>query len=132
MDAVEGFSDEMMHTINEAAKRYCLALIEMLKKEGEDFSYKEFGMPYVTDEMPADEMPRYFEISEISADEPETEDQLYFRLTGGCDWEIEHGFEAAFCDGKLIYLGSYEQATPRQVGYYITGKGRAFNYAIND
>ena len=130
-DAAECFSDEMMNTINEAAKRYALTLIEEIREEtGEDFSFEDEDLPEITEDTPASEMPEYFRFNELSADKPEHENQLYFRLSGGCDWEIEHGLEAAFCDGKLIYLGSFEQATPHRVDYFTSGKGREWNYAI--
>ena len=131
VDAAELFSDEMINTINEAAKRYALAFIEEIKEEtGEDFSFEDEDLPEITEDTPASEMPEYFHFNELSADKPEHENQLYFRLSGGCDWESEHGLEAAFCDGKLINLGSFEQATPHRVDYFISGKGREWNYAI--
>ena len=75
---------------------------------------------------------QYVRIGELLIDEPEQEGKLYFRFSGGCDWEIEHGFEAAFQDGRLVYVGAYEQVTPSRLGYYINKQGREWNYAISE
>lgn len=132
VDTVESFSDEMMDTICEAAKRYCLAFIALCKEDvsDEEFDYDEFELPHVTENTSAREMLQYFGISTLSCDEPENENDLYFRLSGGCDWEIEHGFEAAFCNGRLVYLGSFEDVSPSRLDYYVTNKGREWNYAL--
>ena len=131
VEMLENFSDAQMNILNEAAKRYALAFIEEIKEEvGDDFSFEDEDLPEITEDTPADEMPEYFEISEVLINEPEQEGQIYFRLCGGCDWEIEHGFEAAFQDGRLVYLGAFEEATPGRVDYYINGKGREWNYAL--
>lgn len=131
VDAAESFSDEMINEINEAAKRYALAFIEEIKEEiGEDFSFEDEDLPEITEDTPASEVAQYFGLSSLYPDAPENGTELYFRLSGHCDWEIEHGFEAAFSDGKLVYLGAYEEATPSRLDYFINEEGREFNYAI--
>ena len=59
---------------------------------------------------------------------PKGDCQQYFRLSGGCDWEGEHGLEAGFQDGRLVYLGSFEDVTPSRLNYYVSGKGKEWNY----
>ncbi|MBP0975377.1 MAG: hypothetical protein J6Z40_06110 [Oscillospiraceae bacterium] len=130
-DAVEHFSDEMTDTINEAAKRYALDTIAgYMEDEGEDFSFEEYDLPEITEDTPAGDMPEYFRFKELIVNKPKQEGQLYFRLCGGCDWENEHGFEAAFQDGTLVYLGAFCEAVPGRLDYFVSGKGREFNYAI--
>ena len=130
VDALEQFDDSMMNELNEAAKRYALGFIELCRDGAEDFSFEEFDLPEITEETPADDMPQYYGISEMYADAPGDDTELYFRLSGWCDWEPEHGFEAAFRDGKLVYLGAYEDASPSRLDYYISEEGREFNYAF--
>ena len=133
VDTVESFSGKTITELCEAAKRYTLEFIELLKEDaGEDFSFEDEDLPVITEDTPAGEMMQYVQIGELLIDEPEQEGQLYFRFSGGCDWEIEHGFEAAFQDGRLVYAGAYEQVTPSRLGYYINKQGREWNYAISE
>lgn len=130
-DTVENFSDDMMNEICEAAKRYALACIgDYMEDMGENFSFEDENLPEITADTPAGEMPEYFRFKELIVNKPKQEDQIYFRLCGGCDWENEHGFEAAFQDGKLVYLGAFCEAVPGRLDYFVSGKGREFNYAI--
>lgn len=131
VDSVESFSDEMMNQINEAAKRYALAFIALCKEvTGDDFSFADENLPVITEDTPASDVAQYFQIGALYVDEPENGTELYFRLSGNCDWEIEHGFEAAFRDGVLVYLGSFEDVSPSRLDYYVTNKGREWNYAL--
>jgi hypothetical protein len=131
VDAAENFSDDMMNEINEAAKRYALAFIELCKEAvGDDFSFEDEDLPVITEDTPASEAAQYYRISALYPDAPKDGAELYFRFSGGCDWEIEHGFEAVFRDGKLVYLGSYDDVTPSRLDYYISREGREFNYAL--
>ena len=130
-DAAENLSDDMMNEICGAAKRYALAFIgEYMEDLDEDFSFEDEGLPEITEDTPAGEMIDYFTIGEVIADQPKGDCQQYFRLSGSCDWETEHGFEAAFQNGKLVYLGSFDDVTPSRLDYFINGKGREFNYAL--
>lgn len=130
-DAAENFSEETIAELCEAAKRYALAFIREYREDmGDDFSFEEEELPEITEDTPASEMMQYFRLGELIIDEPEQEGQLYFRFSGGCDWEIEHGFEAAFQDGKLVYVGSFDDVKPYRLDYYVNDKGREWNYAI--
>lgn len=130
VDAVENFSDDTVTELCEAAKRYCLAFFELCKEDGDE-AFAD-GLPPVTADTPAREMMQYFDLGELSIDEPKDEGQLYFRFSGSCDWEIEHGFEAVFQNGRLVYAGSFEDVSPSRLGYFIEKQGREFNYAIKD
>ena len=131
VDAVEGFSDAMLDEICEAAKRYCLAFIRVEKDaQGDEYQVSE---PYqsVTKDTPARELLHLVSFHSLVIDEIENEDLLYFRLSGGCDWEIEYGIEADFLDNQLFYLGSFEHVEADD-DYYSSGKGMQWNYALTD
>ena len=128
---VEGFSDEMLDCICAAAKRYCLAFIALCKEAmGDDFSFEHAELPFVTEETPVREMCGLMQISGMIISEPEDENRMDFTLTGSCEWEIEHGIEITFVDGKPVYLGTNDGVRPSDTDYYVTGEGRAWNYAI--
>jgi len=110
-DALRNMPDALIQDILEAAKRYCLYFIELCKESaGENYDPAEF--PPVTADTPAEEMRQYFEIDGVYVEDPEDSSQIGYRLSGGCDWEIEHGFEADILDGKLVYLGMFEMNSP--------------------
>ena len=110
-EAAGHMSRELINDILEAAKRYCLYFIELCRENaGDDFDITEF--PPVTADTPAEEMRRYFEIGSVCVEEPDDFSQIGYRLSGSCDWEIEHGFEADILDGTLVYLGMFEMNSP--------------------
>ena len=110
-EAVGNLSPALIADILEAAKRYCLHFIALCRESaGENFDPDEF--PPVTEETPAEEMLSYFSVDGVYIDDPDDRTQIGYRLSGGCDWEIEHGFEADILDGKLVYLGMFEQNSP--------------------
>ncbi|MBR5372490.1 MAG: hypothetical protein IK130_09780 [Oscillospiraceae bacterium] len=110
-EAVGNMPPELIRDILEAAKRYCLFFTNLCRESaGEQFDPDEF--PPVTEDTPAEEMRKYFSISGVCVDDPDDPAQIGYRLSGECDWEIEHGIEADILDGKLVYLGAFEMNSP--------------------
>ena len=131
VDTVENMTDAQINELNEAAKRYALAFIELCRESmGDDFTFEEAELPVITEDTPAEDVAQYFQIGSIYPEMPEDGAELYFRFSGSCDWEPEHGFEAAYRDGKLVYVGAYEDVTPSRLNYYVNKDGREFNYAL--
>lgn len=130
-DMIENMSDTLRDEICEAAKRFCLAFLANEKDAvGDGFQPTE---PYhrITKDTPARELLALVQLDRMMIGEPADERQLYFRLSGSCDWEIEHGIEADVLDGQLFYLGDYE-GVDADSDYYRTGTGRQWNYALTD
>lgn len=126
---VENMSDALHDAIREAAKRYCLAFLRTEKDTlGNDFEITE-EYHKVTRDTPAEDVMKMVTFNGLVIDEIEDENQLYFRLNGGCDWEIEHGIEADVLDGELFYLGGYEHVDADSE-YYRAGLGAQWNYAL--
>lgn len=126
---VEHMTDALYGEICEAAKRFCLAFLRTEKDaQGEDFAVTE-EYHRVTKDTPAEDVMQMCQFDSLYIDEIEDERQLYFTLGGNCDWEIEHGLEADVLDGKLFYLGGYEQISADSE-YYRTGIGKQWNYAL--
>ncbi len=128
---IENMSDELYNAIREAAKRYCLAFLRREKDNlGEDFVIEE-DYQRVTKDTPAEDIMKMCQFDTLYIGEMEDESQIYFTLGGNCDWEIEHGLETGIQDGKLVYLGSFDDvSTPAQLSYYTEDNGRQWNYAL--
>ena len=126
---VENMSDALYDAIREAAKHYCLAFLRTEKDAlGNDFEITE-EYHKVTRDTPAEDVIKMITLDGLVIDEIEDENQLYFRLSGGCDWEIEHGIEADVLNGQLFYLGGFEHVDADS-DYYRTGLGAQWNYAL--
>ena len=127
---IENMSDELCTAICEAAKRYCLWFVDA-EKDAMGDTYAETE-PYhrIHADTPAEKLLPLFSFGTLYIRETEDEHELFFTLGGGCDWEIEHGIEAAFKDGKLAYLGSYEGVTADGLHYYTEAEGKEWNHAL--
>lgn len=77
-------------------------------------SYSEDFCEMVGQEPPKIEKMRdilqYVEFGSMLVDEPEDKSVPVVHLTGGCEWEPEHGIEVIIRNGELIYLGAYNGA----------------------
>ena len=128
---VENMSDALYDALREAAKRYCLAFLRTEKDSlGEDFEITE-EYHKVTKDTPAEDIMKMCRFDTLYIDETEDESQIYFTLSGDCDWEIEHGLESGIQDGTLMYLGGFDDvSTLDRLSYYTEDKGRLWNYAL--
>lgn len=85
------------------------SLIEDICKAA--ISYSEGFCEMVGQEPPKIEKMRdilqYIEFGSMLVDEPEDNLIPVVHLTGGCEWEPEHGIEVIIRNGELIYLGAY-------------------------
>ena len=66
------------------------------------------------------------------------QDRIEFHVEGSCDWEPEHGLEITISDGKILYVGPYEDYDPNtqrlsyaleHYGYYDPDAYPIMNYA---
>ena len=129
-DLIGNMSDAMLDELCEAAKQYCLWFIEQEKEAmGDEFTEEE-AYHKITPDTPARELLPMFTFRTMYIREPQDDIRMFFTLGGGCDWEIEHGIEAAFRDGKLAYLGSYDGVTASGLDYYIDDEGAEWNFAL--
>lgn len=127
---IENMSDELYTALCEAAKRYCLEFLATEKDAmGDDFEITE-EYQKVTADTPAGYVMEMVSYDTLFVKETENESEGFFTLGGSCGWEPEHGIEAAFQDGKLAYLGSYESVTADSLCYYTEDEGRQWNYAL--
>lgn len=61
---------------------------------------------------------------------PKDKNKVAYHLELDCDWEIEHGLEWTICDGKILYVGSFENENGwEEISYY---KELNWNYAFNE
>ena len=60
---------------------------------------------------------------------PKDKDKIAYHLELECDWEVEHGLEWTICDGKILYVGSFENENGwKEISYY---KELNWNYVFN-
>ena len=108
---LKNMPERMIEVIMEGAKKYCLFFMELCRESaGDQYDPSEF--PPVTPETPAMEMEPYFGIHEAIIEIPEDESAIAYRLSGGVDWEPEHGLEICIRDDKVLYLGGFDGNSP--------------------
>lgn len=103
-EALNGLSEETVNAIWEAAKKYCLYFIELCGGEWDEWNEMSFR---VTKKTPAEKIKSEIFPICLIVDEPEDE-RIGFDIECNCSWEAEHGLEITILDGKLVYLGAFE------------------------
>lgn len=77
-------------------------------------------------------------IHSVIVDDNCREDIVEFHVEGRCDWEPEHGLEITISDGKILYVGSFDDYPPNSsrlsyllehYGYYDPDADPSMNYA---
>lgn len=53
------------------------------------------------------EILRYMEFGALCIDEPEDPDLPVLNLSGGCDWQEDEGLQCLIREGRVVYLGSW-------------------------
>ena len=108
-EALNSLSEETIKDIYEAAKRYCLFFIDLC---GDAWDYDDYDMQIrVTEDTPSEMMKSEIRPHVFIVDTPKDE-RIGFHIECGCSWEPEHGLEITILDGKLVYLGGFEDSSP--------------------
>lgn len=107
-ESLQNLPEETVQAIWEAAKRYCLYFISICGEDWDDFDEMSIE---VDEDMPAEEIKTEIYPTVLIVNKPEG-DGIGFHLEGGCTWEPEHGIEITILDGKLVYLGPFEDNKP--------------------
>ena len=103
--------EDTLSAVCEAAKRYCLFFIDLCREAaGERFDPAD--LPPVDKDTPVSEMYRYFNISTVEFEVPENGEIPALNLSGGCEWEPEHGIQICILGDKVVYLGAFEGCSP--------------------
>lgn len=121
----ENMPDEMETRLNKYLLRY----------------YKEYTQDCgieMEDEIDEENILKNIHIRSIIAYKKCREDVIEFQVEGTCDWEPEHGLEITISDGKILYVGAFEDYAPNSksleyaletYGYYDPDKTFNMNYA---
>lgn len=107
-ESLQNLPEETVQAIWEAAKRYCLFFMELCGNDADDFNEMSIE---VTEDMPAEDIKTEIYPSVLIINEPEG-DGIGFHIECSCTWETEHGLEITILDGKLVYLGPFEDSRP--------------------
>lgn len=103
-EALDSLPEETVNAIWNAAKKYCLYIIDLCGDEWEDWNEMSFE---VTEETPAEKIKSEIFPSVLIVDSPK-DDRIGYHIECNCSWEREHGLEITILDGKLVYLGAFE------------------------
>ncbi|SCY10446.1 DUF6985 domain-containing protein [Butyrivibrio sp. INlla14] len=122
----------------EVEKRLCKYLVRY---------YKDFEQ-FLDDEQKADmgtvnegSVLKFIRIKSVIVDDHCRRDRVEFHIEGGCKWEVEHGLEITISDGKILYVGAFEDYGPNtsrlayiieKYGYYDPDKDMNTNYVDKD
>jgi len=80
---------------------------------------------------------KHIQIGSVIVDNECRKDRIEFHIEGGCDWEPEHGLEITISDGKILYVGPFEDYGPNSsrlryalenYGYYVPDADPKMNY----
>lgn len=83
-------------------------------------------------------MIEHIHITSVIVDAECREEIIEFHIEGECDWEPEHGLEITISDGKILYVGPYNDYGPNSsrmryalenYGYYNPNSDFNMNYA---
>lgn len=103
--------------------------------------YKEYTQDCgieMEDEIDEENILKNIHIISIIADKKCREDVIEFQVEGTCDWEPEHELEITISDGKILYVGAFEDYAPNSkrleyaletYGYYDPDETSNMNYA---
>ncbi len=105
--------------------------------------YKDYEQYYEEDEIAAmgiteDNVLDHIRIDSLIVDDDCRQDRIEYHISGGCEWEEEHGLEIAISDGKILYVGPFEDYSPNserlqyaldEWGYYDPHADPSMNYA---
>lgn len=103
---LNNLSPETISAICKALKAYCLYALEAWRDAGEDLTDRmTIAISEMTDER--DILKCIYPA--LTVDEPAGKG-IGYRITGSCDWELEHGFTIALLNGRLCYCGIWYEA----------------------
>ncbi|WP_458457900.1 DUF6985 domain-containing protein [Pseudobutyrivibrio sp.] len=80
----------------------------------------------------------HIHIKSVIVDDDSRPDIVEFHVEGNCDWEPEHGLEFTISDGKILYVGPFDDNPPNSerlayalenFGYYDPDADPSMNYA---
>ena len=109
VEAFNSMSPELVDAICRAAKMYCLEFMDEISDEWRQ--ELNLAVPVNENTDPA-EMLKCFAPTSMSVDVPEDPEKIGYSVECNCDWEEEHGMEIDVLDGKLVYLGSFNDEGP--------------------
>lgn len=89
--------------------RFRKYLVRFYKAYVEELGEEEFeDLGDITEE----NVLQHINLNTIVVDDNTRTDRVEFHVGGGCDWEPEHGLELTISDGKILYVGTYEDYAP--------------------
>lgn len=114
-----------------------LKLIKYLFRYFKD--YKQYFNQEVeeSDSINEENILKHIQIGSIIVDSECRKDKIEFHIEGNCDWEPEHGLEITISDGKILYVGPFEDYGPNSsrityalenYGYYNPEANFSMNY----
>ena len=120
---------QMSNDIVDRLCRYCIRYCEEFRA----ILFEE-DMP-VPEGVDGREILDYIEPTLFIVEEKSDESVIEFHVECECEWEMEHGLEITIKDGKILYVGSFDDMAPcnldriAYVGYYNEDIDMNMNYA---
>ncbi len=128
VEYMQNLDEDTMKRLAKYSYRYYSEFCSML----EEADIEELEMPQDVSEQ---DILDYVYLNTIIVEEECREDRVEFHVECNCDWEIEHGLEFTISDGKILYLGGfndvppYMQARLDNFGFYNEKADFNMNYA---
>lgn len=122
---MDNMDKDMKQRLTRYSYRYFKEMAEMLDDD-------DLDMPRDVSE---EDILKYVYPSVIIVEEGCREDRIEFHVECNCDWEIEHGLEITISNGKILYVGSFNDNPPYYAdrlaycGFYDENDDMNMNYA---
>lgn len=128
----EKCAEYLYHLPQDVFSRLCTYIIRYCESYREIFDdYKDF-IGNIPRNIQGKEILQYMTINMLIVEAPKDLSIIGFHVSGNCQWEQEHGLEFSIRDGKILYVGSFNDisAWENQHEYYDPNEGMScLNYA---
>jgi len=122
---IADIGDDILERIGKYAYRYCN---EFLSDTDSDYA-REFS------DITEENILEHCWPSGVVIENECRRDRIEFHMEWGCDWEEEHGMEVTISDGKILYVGPFENYSPwdeknlKWAGFFDENSDFNYNYA---
>ncbi len=125
---LNNMNEDMLNRLKKYIYRY-------YREYADQFDEDELGMPVDVEE---EDILRYVSPGALIIEKDCREKMTEFHLEFECDWEIEHGLEITISNGKILYVGSFDDMPPydakrlKAAGFFDPNASVHLNYADHE
>lgn len=128
------YLDDLPEDVEKRLAKYLYRYYKDFEEYMDEDEIREMG---VTEE----NVFEHVRVYSVIVDDNTRQDRIEFHTEGGVDWEPEHGLEFTISDGKILYVGPFDDYPPNSsrlayalehYGYYDPEGDMQMNYASKE